>query len=105
MSAGSITPSCDYNETASVCSKLRGNSQNGACDMWGNVKEWVRKSGPMAQRAKALGGHFELDMSQVQANVQPQWNNPGLISDTRTDETIGFRCIHEREPIGDDQQP
>ena len=105
MSAGSLTPSCDYNETASVCSKLRGNSQNGACDMWGNVKEWVRKSGPMAQRAKALGGHFELDMSQVQANVQPQWNNPGLISDTRTDETIGFRCIHEREPIGDDQQP
>ncbi|NNN06367.1 MAG: formylglycine-generating enzyme family protein, partial [Elusimicrobia bacterium] len=36
-----VIAGCGYNETAPVCSKPKGNTKQGLCDMAGNAWEWV----------------------------------------------------------------
>ena len=104
MTATALTPPCNYTLTESVCSKPNGNSVSGACDMWGNVKEWVRKPTTTSLTTNVLGGSFDDDLSQVQTGNPPQSISTPRRCNSK-EPKVGFRCIHEGVPQGDDQNP
>ena len=53
---------CGRGSTWPVCSKLRGNTKQGLCDMSGNVMEWVEDVFPGDDSARILQGD-SLDMT------------------------------------------
>ncbi len=86
------TRGCGREETWPVCSRPKGNSVSGLCDMTGNVQEWTL-SGFDESRKVARGGSWFDD----------QENN--LIPSARLwagEEDTGFRCVR---PLKPDERP
>ena len=101
-SAGDETDGCGENRTWSVCSKERGNSPFGLCDMAGNVWEWVadwygkgyysggprrNPSGAGSGKSRVVrGGSWLVEPDRVRASPRA-----GAPPGTR-DYDLGFRC-------------
>jgi len=102
-------PGCGTGTTLPVCSKPKGKSPYGACDMSGNVMEWVYdpqdpswygrspKENPVNQGGKKMnkalrGGERGFTILRFlrtsnRDGLKPQFSNYG----------IGFRCVYEEK--------
>lgn len=99
-------PGCGTTRTASVCSKLKGNSPNGLCDMAGNVSEWTQDwyhetytltsgsnapidgtawENPIGNQRSVRGGSFRDDDLR---NTR-RWG----VEPSQTQTELGFRCV------------
>lgn len=101
---GNDDDGCGTGGTWAVCSKTAGNSEQGVCDLAGNVWEWVadwlgpysadaetNPTGPVAGSERVIRGGsyfggFLFDFFYVRASVRGG-RDPG-----RVDSTMGFRC-------------
>ena len=81
-----LGPGCGNNKTWPVCSKPNGNSQNGACDMSGNVSEWTSDGSGWN-----CGGSWDSDENNVYSRSCVQTTNT-------QNQYTGFRCIRTTWP-------
>lgn len=90
-SAGSETHGCGEDRTWPVCSRRKGDSVSGMCDMSGNVWEWT--SSENASERVRRGG------SWISSNQDDLRTSGRLLSDpSRTEHFIGFRCVRPASP-------
>ena len=78
---------CDADHSAAVCSKPRGNTQQGLCDMVGNLWEMVgsgsvARGGSFLHNDASIAHKLESDSSVGLATIQQIRENGG----------VGFRC-------------
>lgn len=102
------TAGCDLNTTAPVCSKEKGNTAQGLCDMAGNVWEWVADwydddyylssprqdpQGPLLGLRKVLrGGSYQDDGWGLRA-ANRYYSGP-----LQALPIVGFRVVADRSP-------
>lgn len=102
------TAGCDLNTTAPVCSKEKGNTAQGLCDMAGNVWEWVADwydddyylssprqdpQGPLIGLRKVLrGGSYQDDAWGLRA-ANRYYSGP-----LQALPIVGFRVVADRSP-------
>lgn len=86
-------PGCGENSTLPVCSRPKGNSKSGICDMEGNVSEWTstRPGFPSIVRIHAGGSWKTRAKENVASNIRAS-----PYPEIRNDD-IGFRCIREAD--------
>ncbi|MFH1529956.1 MAG: formylglycine-generating enzyme family protein, partial [Pseudomonadota bacterium] len=88
-SAGSETDGCGENRTWPVCSKRRGNSVSGLCDMAGNVWEWTSSWSDFNMKFRVLRGGSWLEANTEYVSAS---DRNGHTPD-RWDSDVGFRCV------------
>jgi formylglycine-generating enzyme required for sulfatase activity len=80
---------CGRNGTWPVCSKPKGNSRSGLCDMSGNVSEWTSTVDRLFPEQKVVrGGAWSSDLTGVLLSHTDTWMEPN----TRYS-GLGFRCV------------
>ncbi len=96
---GNETATCDYaimsqggygcarDSTWPVCSKPRGNTMSGLCDMAGNVWEWTSSFSLKGAARVVGGGSWRSDDPAYLAA-----SDRGRVVPTRRDGDLGFRC-------------
>ena len=102
------TTGCGRNMTWPVCSKPRGNSPFGLCDMTGNVYEWVRdwwdlesyKRGPQVDPVvkSPTGGHFARVLKGGSWIDDEPWmlrasRRSKIIGPSDASPAVGVRCV------------
>ena len=80
---------CNLDSTWPVCSKPRGNSASGLCDMGGNVQEWILSS-KWGYRLLLGGSWLSSNVDQLKVTSRDQ----GFPSRGYKDD--GFRCAKEK---------
>ena len=85
---GDKTDGCGRDSTWPVCSKARGNSVSGLCDMGGNLWEWTSSWYDNTQKARVVrGGSWDcVNTENFRASVRDR-GNP-----TVRHGLIGLRC-------------
>ncbi len=77
-------PGCGQNRTWKVCQKKAGNTEQGLCDMAGNVREWT------AYRGLHRGGSWRTADSSLLRATSQSVNSPDLRRDD-----LGFRIARD----------
>ena len=81
---------CGYNEVFEVCSKTAGNTDQGLCDMAGNLWEWTANCDEVynssCSKKVQRGGGFWSNAQQVRATRRSFDTDRGLMD-------VGFRCV------------
>ena len=89
-SAGSETDGCGEDHTWPVCSKRRGDSVSGVCDMAGNVWEWT--SSQEGSSRVLRGGSWSFDAADLFRASSRGRNSPDFRS-----VNYGFRCVRSSQ--------
>ena len=86
-------PSCDGALKAKqVCSRTSGNNQNGACDLSGNLWEWIKPPvGASSSSALVMGGAWSSAAVDLRLDVKRQ-----RLKESR-DPSIGIRLIYRHD--------
>jgi hypothetical protein len=84
---GNNTDGCGKDSTWPVCSKTKGNSVSGLCDMSGNVWEWTSTDYDSSNKV-LRGGSWYLDVEDYLRASNRAGRDPSF-----RDNNIGFRCV------------
>jgi hypothetical protein len=96
---GQTGKGCGKESTWPVCSKPKGNSVSGLCDMSGNVSEWSatlteREKSKIYGKGSAYGGGWDSIDQSGYTSFGSSYFNP--VSQYLASPGIGFRCVREK---------
>lgn len=77
-----ILEECSFEDTTPVCSRSRGDSRSGLCDLAGGVAEWTAPN--RKGEARVMGDIFSL-----------MFGTPLPTSPTEKAPEVGFRCVRD----------